>query len=72
MSAETERLQALFAPFNEHGSFIVLAEDGMETLNLGLVDSFLVTRAAGDAFWLFFKMAGYNNGWHYAHTIKVV
>jgi len=72
MSAETERLQALFAPFNETGAFIVLAEDGMETLNLGLVDSFLVTRVAGDAFWLFFKMVGYDAGWQFAHTIKVV
>lgn len=72
MSAEAERLQALFAPFNEHGAFIVLAEDGMETLNLGLVDSFLVTRAAGDVFWLFFKMVGYDAGWQFAHTIKVM
>jgi len=72
MSAETERLQALFDPFNEAGAFIVLAEDGMETLNLGLVDSFLVTRAVGDAFWLFHKMVWYDAGWQFAHTIKVV
>lgn len=72
MSAQTERLQALFDPFNEAGAFITLAEDGGEPIMLDLVDSFLVTRAAGEAFWLFFKMVGYNNGPGHAHTIKVV
>lgn len=72
MSAQTERLQALFDRFNRHGAFMTLAEDGYETINLNLQDSFLVTRAAGDAFWLLHKAVGYNNGWQHAHTIKVV
>ncbi|MCY4091430.1 MAG: hypothetical protein OXF62_11480 [Caldilineaceae bacterium] len=72
MSAETERLQALFEPFNKHGAFMTLAEGDEDPLYLDLVDSFIVTRAAGGAFWLFHKMIGYNNGWQHAHTIKVV
>ncbi len=53
-----------------------------EPLEFGLIDSYTVTRvaphfdAAGNVtktdFWLLFKSAGYNNGWQYAHTIKVV
>ncbi len=72
MSAETERLQALFDVFNKEGSFMTLAEGDEEPIMLYLVDSFLVTRVAGDAFWLFHKMVGYNNGAGHDHTIKVV
>ena len=72
MRAETERLQALFTVFNEGGSFMTMAEGDEEPIMLDLVDSYLVTRAAGDSFWLFHKMIGYNNGWQHAHTIKVV
>jgi len=79
---EKAKLQALFEPFNERGSWMRLSEKGMTTLVLGLVDSFLVTRVAPqfDAggqvkkvdFWLFFKMAGYHHGFQFSHTIKVV
>ncbi len=72
MSAETERLQALFDLFNREGSYMTMAEDDEEPIMLDLVDSFLVTRAAGDAFWLFHKMVGYNNSAGHDHTIKVV
>lgn len=72
MSAETERLQALFDVFNKEGSFMTLAEGDEEPIMLYLVDSFLVTRAVGSAFWLFHKMVGYNNGAGHDHTIKVV
>lgn len=72
MRAETERLQALFDPFNEAGAFMTLAEGDEEPIMLDVVDSFLVTRAAGDAFWLFLKMIGYNNSDGHVHTIKVV
>lgn len=58
-------------------------QDGKDTpLDFGLIDSYIITRvapqfdAAGNLtktdFWLLFKSAGYNNGWQYAHTIKVV
>ena len=72
MRAETERLQALLDPFNEAGAFMALAEGDEEPIMLDVVDSFLVTRAAGDAFWLFLKMIGYNNSDGHVHTIKVV
>ncbi len=72
MSAEKERLQALFAPFNDAGSFMTMAEGEEEPLMLDLVDSFIVTRADGESFWLFHKFVGYNNSGQGGHTIKVV
>lgn len=82
IEAEKAKLQALFNPFNEIGSWMRLAEKGTTTVRLGLVESFTVTRvapqfdAAGDVvkvdFWLLFKMAGYDEGFQYSHTIKAV
>jgi hypothetical protein len=79
---EKARVQALFEPFNAGGSWMSLAEKGSETIRLGLVDGFWVTRVSPhfDAkggvtrvdFWLFMRMLGYDEGFHHAHTIKVV
>ena len=83
IASEKARLQALFDEFNRDGSL-----DGdaggrrRRRCQFGLVDSYTVTRvaphfdAAGNVtktdFWLMFKSVGYNNGYQYAHTIKVV
>ena len=67
-----ESLQALFDEFNKTGSTMTLAEDGYSTIELGLRDSYIVTRLEGSDFWLFHKAAGYNNGFQYSHTMKVV
>ena len=82
IAQEKARLQALFDEFNRDGSFIVLREARSEPLYLGLVDSYTVTRvapyfdAAGNVtrtdFWVMWKSVGYNNGYQYTHTIKVV
>jgi hypothetical protein len=82
ITAEKARLQALFDEFNKRGSWMVMREGNDEPLEFGLIDSYLVTRvaphfdAAGNVtrtdFWVLFKSAGYNNGWQYAHTFKVV
>lgn len=82
IAGEKLRLQALFNPFNEKGSWMQMREGRDEPLEFGLIDSYTVTRVAphfdtsGNVtktdFWLMFKSAGYNNGWQYAHTIKVV
>ena len=79
---EKARLQALFNQFNQDGSWISVADEGSEPIRLGLFDSYTVTRvaphfnAAGTVkhvnFWLYFKSAGYDQGFQYAHTIKVV
>jgi len=82
IAQEKARLQALFDEFNRDGSFIVLQEGRGEPLPLGLVDSYTVTRvaphfdAAGNVtktdFWVMWKSVGYENGYQYSHTIKVV
>lgn len=82
IASEKAKLQALFDGFNEKGSWMTMTEGNDDPLEFGLIDSYLVTRvaphfdAAGDPtktdFWVLFKSAGYNNGWQYAHTIKVV
>jgi hypothetical protein len=82
IAQEKARLQALFDEFNRDGSFIVLQEGRGEPLPLGLVDSYTVTRvaphfdAAGNVtktdFWVMWKSIGYDNGYQYSHTIKVV
>ena len=69
---EMRRLQALFDAFKKTGSTMTLAEDGYSTIDLGLQDSYIVTRVKGSDFWLFHKEAGYNNGFQYSHTIRVV
>ena len=82
IAQEKARLQALFEEFNCDGSFIVLREDRSGPLPLGLVDSYTVTRvaphfdAAGNTtktdFWVMWRSVGYDNGYQYTHTIKVV
>ncbi|MXX26530.1 MAG: hypothetical protein F4Z82_13930 [Caldilineaceae bacterium SB0668_bin_21] len=48
MSAETERLQALFSEFNKKGSVLFFDTGGpTEPSRLGLQDSYTVIRAAG-------------------------
>ena len=79
---EKARLQALFEPFNEGGSWMTLLESGWEPVRMGLVDSYKVTRVAphfdaqGEVkrvdFWLLFKAVGYDEGFQHAHTVKVV
>lgn len=79
---EKAKLQRPFDEFNKKGSWMEMREGDDEPLNFGLIDSYIVTRVAphfdtiGNVtkidFWLMFKSAGYNNGWQYAHTIKVV
>ena len=67
-------LQALFDQFNEGGSTMTLSyeEEDLEPIDLGLMDSFTVTRVDGDAFWVMNKVFGYHDGWQHTHTIKVV
>ncbi|MBI2842697.1 MAG: hypothetical protein HYX78_04795 [Armatimonadetes bacterium] len=82
IASEKARLQALFDEFNRDGSIMVMREGRDTPLSLGLVDSYTVTRlapifdAAGNVtktdFWVMFKSVGYDNGYQYAHTIKVV
>lgn len=82
IASEKAKLQKLFDEFNTTGSWMEMREGNGDPLNFGLIDSYLITRVAphfdtnGNVtrtdFWLLFKSAGYNNGWQYAHTIKVV
>lgn len=82
IAQERARLQALFDEFNRAGSFLVMREGHSEPLPLGLIDSYTVTRvaphfdAAGSVtktdFWVMWKSVGYNNGYQYSHTIKIV
>jgi hypothetical protein len=79
---EKARLQKLFDEFNAKGSWMEMREGDDEPLDFGLIDSYIVTRvaphfdSAGNLtktdFWLMFKSAGYNNGFQYTHTIKIV
>jgi hypothetical protein len=82
IATEKARLQSLFDEFNRDGSLMIIREACDTPLEFGLVDSYTVTRvaphfdAAGSVakveFWLLFKSVGYNNGYQYSHTIKVV
>ena len=82
IASEKTRLQVLFDEFNRDGSIMVMREDHDAPLPFGLVDSYTVTRVAPhfDAqgnitktdFWMMFKSVGYDNGYQYTHTIKVV
>lgn len=80
---ECHKLQNLFAPFNSKGAWMsVDMIDGQKPIDFGLMDSFVPIRVlpyvdkSGDVtsvvFWLLFKSAGYNNGWQYSHTKKMV
>jgi len=76
------KLQDLFAPFNDGGSWMSLVEPGRDSVRLGIVDSYAVIRVAphfdteGEVkrvdFWLLFKTVGYDEGFQHAHTVKVV
>jgi len=79
---EKARIQGMLRLFNERGSRMeFFGEDGKHVFG-DLVDSFTVTRIAPhfDAqgkhtrtdFWVLWKSIGYNNGWQYAHTSKIV
>ena len=79
---EKQRLQGLLRLFNERGSRVeVYGEDGKRVLG-DLVDCFTVTRLAphfdargehtGSDFWLLWKSVGYDKGWQYTHTVKIV
>lgn len=70
--SEKRRLQALFDEFNKTGSALALSGGGREPGDRGLVDSYLVTRVKDNLFWLMFKMVGYHDDLHHAHTIKVI
>ena len=69
VNQEKARLQALFDPFNERGSWMTLAEGREQPMRLGIMEGYLVTRVAprfdtrGDVthvdFWLFHKALGY-------------
>lgn len=82
IAEEKARLQALFDEFNRDGSWMVMREGRDTPLMFGLIDSYQVTRVAPhfDAqgnltktdFWLLFKSVGYQEGFQYAHTMKVV
>jgi len=82
IAQERARLQALFDEFNREGSLIVMRDGHSEPLPLGLIDSYTVTRvaphfdAAGSVtktdFWVMWKSVGYDNGYQYTHTIKIV
>jgi hypothetical protein len=82
IASEKARLQSLFAQFNRDGSWMEMREAHYEPLRFGLIDSYTITRVAPhfDAqgnitktdFWLLFKSAGYDEGFQYSHTIKVV
>lgn len=79
---EKTRLQSLFDEFNRDGSWMAVREGEYTPLMLGLIDSYTVTRVAphfgtqGNVtktdFWLMWKSVGYNNGFQYTHTIKVI
>lgn len=79
---EKSRIQGLLRLFNERGSRMEVFDEDKKRLFGELVDSFIVTRIAPhfDAqgqhtrsdFWLIWKSVGYNNGWQYAHTVKIV
>ena len=79
---EKQRLQVALLWFNSRGSRMTVSERGSGVFLDTLVDSFTVTRiaphfdAAGNHlrtdFWLLWKALGYDEGFQYAHTIKVI
>ena len=68
---ERRNLQALFDPFNKGGSTLTISGGGHAPLALGIMEGYLVTRVAGDQFWVRFKALGYHDGFHHAHTAKI-
>ena len=73
-ASELLRLQReLFAPFNEGGSTMTLADNPQEKpIPLGVIDSYTVIRVQGAVFWVMFKCLGYDQGFQYTHTVKVM
>jgi hypothetical protein len=79
---EKAKLQDLFAPFNDGGSWMSLVEPGRDPVRLGIVDSYTIIRVAphfdaeGEVkrvdFWLLVTTVGYDEGFQHAHTVKVV
>jgi len=79
---EKAQIQGLLRLLNARGSRMEVFDEDKKRLFGELVDSFAVTRIAPhfDAqgqhtrsdFWLLWKSVGYNNGWQYAHTVKIV
>jgi len=79
---ERAKLQAMFDEVHRDGSYMRLEALGDDAIDFGLIDSYRVTRVApvfsadGELkkvdFWLFWKSCGYDQGFQYAHTIKVV
>lgn len=68
-------MQAMFDAFNKQGSHITITTNNtVEPLIVEmLVDSYQVTRVAPPmAFWLFFKSVGFQEGFQYSHTLKIV
>lgn len=82
IASEKARLQSLFDEFNRDGSIMEMREGRDTPLPFGLIDSYTVTRiaphfdATGNVtktdFWVMWKSVGYDNGYQYTHTIKIV
>ncbi|MCL4552463.1 MAG: hypothetical protein M1305_02760, partial [Candidatus Marsarchaeota archaeon] len=82
IASEKARLQVIFDEFNRDGSIMEMREGRDTPLPFGLIDSYTITRvaphfdAAGNVtktdYWVMFKSVGYDNGYQYTHTIKVV
>jgi hypothetical protein len=78
---ETARIQAIFDRMNAEGTRITVFNEDGSRLCGDLVDSLRVTRIAPffdsqgavtrTDFWLLWKSIGYDEGFQYAHTIKV-
>lgn len=78
---EMQNIQAKLRMFNENGNRIQCIEDD-KLLFETMADSLTVTRIAphfapdgsytGADYWLFWKEIGYQEGFQYAHTIKVI
>lgn len=79
---ETARLQSMFDRMNAEGARITVFKEDGERLFGDLMDSVRVTRIAPSfdtqgvvtrtEFWLLWKSVGYDAGFQYAHTVKVV
>lgn len=68
-----EDFNRMFTEFNKYGSKLQMVQMGKgSTLYLGMVDSWEVTYVEGDAFWMYYKAVGYDEGNRYAHTRKIV
>ena len=76
------KLQRLFDQFNTDGSWMSAKNADGKEIWRDLIDSYMVTRLAPHFnaegkitktdFWLMFRWVGYNNGFQYTHTIKVI